>query len=36
MISIRNLKKSFGDHLIFENINLEIDKGDSVVIIGGS
>lgn len=36
MISIRNLKKSFGDHLIFENVNLEIDKGDSVVIIGGS
>lgn len=36
MISIRNLKKSFGDNLVFENVNLEINKGDAVVIIGGS
>lgn len=36
MISIRNLKKSFGENLVFENVNLEINKGDAVVIIGGS
>lgn len=36
MISIRNLKKSFGDSVILENINLEIKKGDALVIIGGS
>ena len=36
MISIRNLKKSFGKSVILENINLEIEKGEAVVIIGGS
>lgn len=36
MISIRNLKKSFGENVIFENINLEIEKGEAVVIVGGS
>lgn len=35
MISIKNLKKSF-DSLIFEGVNLEINKGDAVVILGGS
>lgn len=36
MITIRNLKKSFEDTLVFQNINLDINKGDAVVIIGGS
>ena len=36
MISIRNLKKSFGDLVIFDNVNLDIEKGEAVVIIGGS
>ena len=36
MIKIENLKKSFNGNTIFENVNLEINKGDSVVIIGGS
>ena len=36
MISIRGLKKSFHNNLIFQDINLEIEKGDAVVIIGGS
>ncbi len=36
MISIKGLKKSFGDNLIFQDINLDINKGDAVVIIGGS
>lgn len=36
MIKVENLKKSFGDHIIFENVNFEVNKGDSVVIIGGS
>lgn len=36
MITIKNLKKSFGKSLIFQNVNLEIEKGDAVVIIGGS
>ena len=36
MITIKNLKKSFGNSLIFQNVNLDIEKGDAVVIIGGS
>ena len=36
MISIKNLTKSFDGNTILEHVNLEIEKGDSVVIIGGS
>lgn len=36
MISIKNLTKSFGDNVIFKDVNLEIDKGEAIVIIGGS
>lgn len=36
MIRIENLKKSFNGNVIFDNVNLEINKGESVVIIGGS
>ena len=36
MISIKGLKKSFEGNLIFRNIDMEIKKGDAVVIIGGS
>jgi len=35
-ISIRNLNKSFGAKMILRRINLEVDKGKSLVIIGGS
>ena len=36
MISLQNVQKSFDDLLIFKDVNLEIEKGDAVVIIGGS
>ena len=36
MISVRNLYKKFDTSSILENVNLDINKGDSVVIIGGS
>ena len=36
MISIRNLTKCFDGITILEHVDLEIEKGDSVVIIGGS
>ena len=36
MIRLQNVQKSFDDLLIFKNVNLEIEKGDAVVIIGGS
>jgi ABC-type polar amino acid transport system ATPase subunit len=36
MISIRNLTKRFDKNTVWENVNLEIQKGETVVIIGGS
>lgn len=36
MIEVRNLKKSFQDHVILDGVSLQIDKGESVVIIGRS
>jgi len=35
-ISIKNLKKSFGSKHVLNGINLEVKKGESVVILGGS
>lgn len=36
MIRIRDLWKSFGDNIVLKGINLDIDKGKTTVIIGGS
>jgi len=36
MIEVRNLKKSFGDHSILDGITFEIERGESLVIIGRS
>jgi phospholipid/cholesterol/gamma-HCH transport system ATP-binding protein len=36
MIEVRDLKKSFGTHRILDGVNLQIHKGESVVIIGRS
>ncbi len=36
MIQIRDLSKKFGENLIFQQVNLTIEQGDSLVIIGGS
>lgn len=36
VIEIQGLKKSFGDHEVLKNINLNIQKGESVVVIGKS
>jgi phospholipid/cholesterol/gamma-HCH transport system ATP-binding protein len=35
-ISIRNLHKSFGSHNVLNGIDLDIKKGSSLVILGGS
>jgi len=35
-ISIQNLSKTFGSHLVLDNINLDIYDGESIAIIGGS
>ncbi len=36
MISVKNLSKSFGELQVLKNIDLEIEKGEKVVIIGPS
>ncbi|MCF8336275.1 MAG: ATP-binding cassette domain-containing protein [Bacteroidales bacterium] len=36
IVDIENLKKSFQDNLVLEDVNLKIPKGENVVIIGQS
>jgi len=36
MIQIQNLKKSFGDNLVWENVSFDIYDGETVAIIGRS
>lgn len=36
MLKLCNVNKSFGDNKILKNINLEVNKGDIIVIIGPS
>ena len=36
MIDVKNLSKSFGDHLVLDNITEHIEQGEKVVIIGPS
>ncbi|MED5357538.1 MAG: ATP-binding cassette domain-containing protein, partial [Pseudomonadota bacterium] len=33
---MKNLHKSFGDRVVLNGLNLDVQKGESVVIIGGS
>ena len=36
LLSVRHLRKTFGEHAIFEDFNLDVHKGEVVVIIGPS
>ena len=36
LLSVRHLRKTFGTHAIFEDFNLDVHKGEVVVIIGPS
>ena len=36
MIEVRNLKKNFGTQRVLDGVNLRIEKGESIVIIGRS
>ena len=36
MIDVKNLSKSFGDHLVLDNISEHISPGEKVVVIGPS
>ena len=35
-LTIQNLTKNFGEKEVLKGINLSVNKGDSVVILGGS
>ena len=36
MIEVSQLHKSFGQQQVLRGVNMKIDRGESVVIIGGS
>ena len=36
IIEIKNVSKSYGDNIIIENLNLYINKGEFVTILGPS
>ena len=36
MIEIRNLKKNYGNHNVFNNLNLKIETNEMLAIIGES
>ena len=36
MITVRNLKKSFGDNLVLDDVSFSVEQGQTVVVIGPS
>ena len=36
MVSIQHLEKSFGDNVVLRDVNIEIKKGEVVVVLGPS
>lgn len=36
ILTIKNLCKSYGDHVIFEHLDLDVNEGETIVIIGPS
>ena len=36
MIDVKNLSKSFGNHLVLDNLNQHIYPGEKVVVLGPS
>ena len=34
IVSIQNLKKAFGDHVVLDGINLNVMPGEKVVVLG--
>jgi len=36
MISLRGISKRFGAHQVLEGLDLEIERGETMVVIGGS
>ncbi len=36
MVEVKNLRKSFGRHLILDNVSFRVENGESIAIIGRS
>jgi len=36
MIELKGIRKQFGDHVVFEDIDLSLDRGEIIVIVGPS
>ena len=36
ILEVKDLKKSFGDHVVLESINTRVRKGEVIAIIGPS
>ena len=36
ILKIENLSKSFGNHEVLKNVNLAMDKGEIIAVIGSS
>ena len=36
MIAVKNLRKSFGDHVVLDGIDLNVEKGDVICLVGPS
>ena len=36
MISVKKIKKSFNENIVLDGISLDVSKGESMVVIGGS
>lgn len=34
VITLKNIVKSYGDHLVYENLNLTLQRGDKVALVG--
>jgi phospholipid/cholesterol/gamma-HCH transport system ATP-binding protein len=35
-LSVHDLRKSFGGHLVLDGVNLEMRQGETLVVLGGS
>lgn len=36
MIRVKNLKKAFGDNVVLDGVNYEVDKGEKIAVVGPS
>lgn len=36
ILTVKNLTKKYGRNIVFENISLNVNEGDTIVIIGPS